>query len=524
MSPGDGAPIDDEYRAAIRRLGYRGVPDLVAELYAVGRRGNDLALVAAAGSGKEALYAILAAERCDPESPEVGALVLSPTREEALRAGRALHELGGIAGLTALAWLPRGRAGPGGGAPPPFAQLVAGRPSDLLPEVRAGRLGLGELRLLVVDGVTALEETDEWEALEAFLDTLDPDAQRVAVDARRSDRLEELARRQLTRPRRWPPELLGDEAGAAGEGVAAGPSLHVGSAEDPETRLRLLAEGLRWAAGEEDAERGYVACPDGETAHRVAADLAARGFELAGEAGEAGIVVGWGEDERPPPGIVTALFGLPLGLDELLRWLGEASTRIAVVPERHRTQLLLTARRAGWDAASLPEPLPASGEDRIGRFRERLRRRIRERDEASELLVLEPLLREWGAARVAAALSSWIRALEEGEAGEAGAPPGRAVPGDRRPRRGPGRPSPPGASWTRLWVNAGERDGVGPGDLVGAITGETGVVGGQIGQIEVRDTYSLVDVDPDAAAEIMERMSGARIKGREVVVRPDREA
>jgi hypothetical protein len=47
-------------------------------------------------------------------------------------------------------------------------------------------------------------------------------------------------------------------------------------------------------------------------------------------------------------------------------------------------------------------------------------------------------------------------------------------------------------------------------------------VGGQIGQIQVKDAYSLVDVDPQIADRVMEKLTGARIKGREVVARLDR--
>jgi ATP-dependent RNA helicase DeaD len=59
--------------------------------------------------------------------------------------------------------------------------------------------------------------------------------------------------------------------------------------------------------------------------------------------------------------------------------------------------------------------------------------------------------------------------------------------------------------------------------LVGAITGETGVVGGQIGKIDIRGGFSLVDVDAQVLEQVVEGLDGVVIKGRTVAVRPDRE-
>ena len=51
---------------------------------------------------------------------------------------------------------------------------------------------------------------------------------------------------------------------------------------------------------------------------------------------------------------------------------------------------------------------------------------------------------------------------------------------------------------TRLFVGAGRAAGVRPGDLVGAITNEAGLRGGDIGAIQIADGFSLVEV-PEAS-------------------------
>ncbi len=81
---------------------------------------------------------------------------------------------------------------------------------------------------------------------------------------------------------------------------------------------------------------------------------------------------------------------------------------------------------------------------------------------------------------------------------------------------------PPPKTWVRLFVAVGEKDGVGPGDLLGAITGEAGVEASQVGKIEIRDTFSLVEVIPGVADKIIRGLNGTTIRGRAVRVDHDR--
>jgi len=71
-------------------------------------------------------------------------------------------------------------------------------------------------------------------------------------------------------------------------------------------------------------------------------------------------------------------------------------------------------------------------------------------------------------------------------------------------------------------VSVGSRDGVGPGDLVGAITGEANVQGGNIGRIEIRDTFSIVEVAGDVAERVIQALNGITLRGRSLRVDYDR--
>ena len=91
--------------------------------------------------------------------------------------------------------------------------------------------------------------------------------------------------------------------------------------------------------------------------------------------------------------------------------------------------------------------------------------------------------------------------------------------------RGPARGSDADAGpMVRLFVSAGRKAGIRPGDLVGAITGEAGVTSKSVGAIEIADNFSLVDVSESQADDIMAALKATMIRGKKVLVRRDRSA
>jgi ATP-dependent RNA helicase DeaD len=74
------------------------------------------------------------------------------------------------------------------------------------------------------------------------------------------------------------------------------------------------------------------------------------------------------------------------------------------------------------------------------------------------------------------------------------------------------------ADTERLFFNIGSKARVTPGDFVGAITGETGLPGRIIGEIEIHDRFTFVDVPRDKAEEIMQVMNKTQIRGLRIAV------
>jgi ATP-dependent RNA helicase DeaD len=87
---------------------------------------------------------------------------------------------------------------------------------------------------------------------------------------------------------------------------------------------------------------------------------------------------------------------------------------------------------------------------------------------------------------------------------------------------GPKAKASPEWAVAKLWVGAGRKAKMRPGDLVGAIANEVGIDAGVIGAIQIADGYSTVEVPEEIAEDIITALRTTTIKGRRVLVRRDR--
>jgi DbpA RNA binding domain len=158
-------------------------------------------------------------------------------------------------------------------------------------------------------------------------------------------------------------------------------------------------------------------------------------------------------------------------------------------------------------ASLSPFALPSRADraqDRNAALRAEISARLTQGDVDAELAVLAPLFEEHDPALVAGALLAISRQ------------PATAV------SHQPSADSQPEGGWVRVFVSVGRKDQASAKDLVGALIKEVGLEKGQIGKIDVRETFSLVEVSSDAAEQAVRRLSGVSIRGRRVTARPDR--
>src|SRR5436853_478668 len=158
--------------------------------------------------------------------------------------------------------------------------------------------------------------------------------------------------------------------------------------------------------------------------------------------------------------------------------------------------------------ATLTALAVASGADRARDRAEALRERVAALlttgSVDAELALLDPLFERFDPAEVAAALLALQR-----EAGGGMRDAGVAAPVE--------------GARVKVFVGLGKKDRASAKDLVGALIREAGVPKGDIGRIDVRETFSLIEVTAGAADRAVRGLTGTTIRGRRVLARLDRE-
>ena len=72
----------------------------------------------------------------------------------------------------------------------------------------------------------------------------------------------------------------------------------------------------------------------------------------------------------------------------------------------------------------------------------------------------------------------------------------------------------------RLFINIGKKQKAKPGDILGALAGESGMPGKLIGTIDMFDKYTFVEVPREYAKDVLAAMKNAKIKGKSIAIEP----
>ncbi len=481
-------------------------------------RGNPAVLRAGPGAGAAVAYGAALLSRLEPGGGRPSGVVLTGTPESATGLARSLGRLGMVTGHRCAA-LSTGWALPG------HADILVATPGTLASAVRAAEVKLDGLQALVLDGAAFLLEGEGSQDIGLILDAAESDDwQGIVVADPITSEVREWVDAHMRRAVFLPSE-------AAGEDLAEAPVergeilLHVVERPDILRDPMTLVEQLL----DEEIHHVLLFCRSEDRAADVGDMLTLHGF-VAGMPGDPDTPVWLGLDALAdrkratdsgidPERVATVSLDLPLDTDTLDRRHGGRPGRAVCVAEgRELPHLRRLAREAGYRL----EPLPAADSSRdaaVQAFRDRIRQALETRDLAAYTTLLEPLLDEWSGVEVAAALAALLR--DRGVtavAATSGAPQAQrdeGVPASATPVARP-------PAWTRLFLSVGSRDGVGPGDLLGAITGEAGLKGDQVGRIDVRDTFARVEVQDTVAGKVIQALNGTSIRGRSVRVDFDR--
>ena len=477
--------------AAARAAGYAAATPLQVAAIPVLRRGGNAVLHASAGSGVTAAVGMplldRLAEAANPGS--VRALVLTPTAERAEEVAAGLAVLAVATGVAVRSV--------GAGWRTAGADVLVATPTQALGLVQDSTLKLEAVQTLAIIDAAEQFVLGLGEKLEMLIPLVPRDAQRIVTSGELTDPVEKLieahARRALTIPAR-PADPHGTH-----EREPMGQIGYVVVQE--EDKLEMVARLL-----ESVDEHALTYARTAERAAHIRAELERRGIITTSATVR---VVAFGH--VPDSDVVRVIsYDVPFSAGELRTHHQQGGTVLVTPHELKHLQ-----RIAGELPFTLKHRRARDIErDTLDAFRASIRTAFETEDLSAMMLILEPLLEERSADEVAAALCALLRrrspvAAPTAETGASAAAAAR---------------SSSGATFTRLFVSIGTRDNVRPGDLVGAITGEAGIKGDQVGRVDIRDTFSVVEVAAAAADKVIRALNGTTMRGRSLRVDYDRKS
>lgn len=472
--------LEAELVKRIDELGYSRPTALQREAIPIISRGTNAVGIASAGSGKTLAYGLGLAARLDPGTPGLQGLVLRPTDSAAAATAESLHALMSARHLRVRVADPQA---------PITAHVAVASPTTALAAVGHSAIKLNALTSLVVDGASAMIDLGAGEPLETVSGQVPKEAQRVLLSSRFGPEIEDWVERHARRARRlidMPPEI--EPLPNASVAYFAGPR---------ERWIELLVPLLADLSGGR-TPGARIRCRTRTEAEVLSDRLAVRGIFSAIQTESDGLRIDWLE-EGDADAALSVLWGAPPDIETLAGRVRAAQRTVAFLEPTQLDHMQRLAAKIEVQLEAIGTAAPSETHRSIQATRDSLADALRRRDLDPYLLLLEPLFDEFSPAQVAAAATALLR--------------------ERRPEV----PPEPLPAWTKLYFAVGRRDGVKPGDLVGAIAGESIASGDQIGRIEIRDTHTLVEIAAPVADQVIKSLARTTVRGRPVNVRVYRE-
>ena len=544
-----------EIQSALASLGYEEPTPIQAASIPLLIGGADLLGQAATGTGKTAAFALPILQRLEgaDRGKEPSALILVPTRELALQVAQAFQSYGASVGVRLVAIY--------GGAPARQqiealrrgVDVVVATPGRALDLCERGSLKLGAVHTVVLDEADEMLEMGFIEDIETILAKTPASRQTVLFSATMPKRIDKLASKHLRDPQRVAiaaPKRKSSDVPRVRQAayVVKRPDkpaalMRVLDAEDPTAAIIFCrtrgevdnltqslaargyqAEALHGGLSQDQRDRVMGRLRSRTTDLLVATDVAARGLDVdhlshvvnydlpsspevyvhrigrVGRAGREGVALSLVEPrERRMLASIERLIGTTIPIEKV--------PSIADV----RTLRLERTREAIEDLLDDPDQ-----QSRLESYQDVVAELLDERDPETALLAAFALVHanaggdiEDDDRELSASLDGGVATGRPGKSGKQGKPVG-----GKQAKSAPGK--------ARIWISLGRKSGVTPSDIVGAVTGEAGLKGKDVGPVAIKEFFSLVDVPEDKARKVVKSMNHCTIRGRKAKVKLDR--
>ena len=462
--------LDPEIVDGLAVAGYDEPSPLQRAAIPVVRRGSNVVLHGSAGAGVRAAYGLPVLDRI--KSGDISRALVLVTEQE--RATEVAAELGLIARKAGVRVSARGTGWADEGA-----SVVVMTAAEAQEQVHASTLKLDDVGVLVIEGLSVIVASGGTSAIEELMMSTAKDCQRIIVTAELTGEVEKLVEGNIRKALHIPPRP------AIREEIDLTPKPTLGriryTVVRQNERVRTVAAMVREREGEV-----HVYCHSRGTADSLSQELAIRGI--------AAHVHAYSDGTNGTGGIG---YDVPFDAETLTTHIGDGGALL--VEPRQMSHLRKLSAESQLAVVPIPPESPYSSE--VAEFRSQLRRAMREEDIDAQMVLIAPLLDEYSAIELAAAASALLR---------------KKIPTPEKGAKG-GAPT-----FTKVFLSVGERDAISAREVVGAITGESGITGSQIGRVDVRESFTIVEVDTDAAERVIRSLNGTSLRGRSVRVDYDR--
>ena len=547
--------LDPSILRALTALGYEEPTPIQTETIPALIAGKDVLGQAATGTGKTAAFSLPILQRLHGANRGHAAgpyaLILTPTRELAMQVAEAIHKYGKAMGVSVLPVYGGAAMTQQLKALKRGVDIVVATPGRALDHIRRRSLILSGVRTVVLDEADEMLDMGFAEDLEAILSETPADRQTALFSATIAPRIAAIANKHLKNPVRV--TIARDKAKAGSmprvrQMAYIVPRMHkmatlgrVLDMESPKSALVFCrtrtevdqltetlnsrgyrAEALHGGMTQEQRDRVMKKFRANTADLLVATDVAARGLDI---------------------GHLSHVFNydVPMSPDAYVHRIGRTGRAgregVAITlaePREHRfLRNIENITKQKIEIASVP----TVADMRVRRV-ELTRATLQEILIAGELDeyrgVVEVLADgDYNVMDVAAAAVKMAHEASGNDRHEAeeAIPVTRAttVVHDRPKREGKpprtvaGNKRKPGWEVAKIYIGAGRKAKIRPGDIVGAIANELQIDADAIGAIEIFDRYSLVEVPDEIADDIVTTLRGTHIKGKKVPVRRDKE-
>jgi ATP-dependent RNA helicase DeaD len=536
--------LDPRVLESLTALGYEEPTPVQSATIPVLLAGRDVLAMAATGTGKTAAFALPLLHRLETTAPpraRLTALVLVPTRELAMQVAEAVHRYGKPFGAAVVSIY--------GGAPMETqirslkrgVDVVIATPGRALDHIRRKTLHLDHVKTVVLDEADEMLDMGFADDLEAILNELPATRQTALFSATLPARITAIANSHLKNP-----EVIRIERAALTPGETAKvrqvaylvPRAHKMAAlarvldiEAPESAMVFCrtrtevdqltetlvshgyrAEALHGGLSQDQRDRVMKRFRARRSDLLIATDVAARGLDVKHVTHVVNYDVPW-ESE---------------GYVHRIGRTGRAGREgVAITLAEPREHRMLRNIEAATKQKIEIHAVPTVADLRtkkLQKMRDQVVAVITNEETARYRPIVEQLAAEHDVMDIAAAALYLAVGKNEPEKEPEEIP--SVVPRDdhaprpaRQARRD--RAGMVGGAVARLYIGAGRKLKIRPGDIVGAIAGEANIPISQIGAVQIGDRHSIVEVPEDKANFIIAKLSASTIKGKKVRVRRD---